>query len=172
MSSPGFEAKARRAASQSAGDGAVCVTTRTVRRRRLALGVLRRLAGSLEPVLLAFLHPRIAGQEAGLAERQAMPLGVELEEGPGDAVADRAGLAGDAAALDLDHHVEAALGPGDPERHADVGLVDRVPEVLLERTAVDHDLALARQEPDAGDGRLAATGAGVERGIVIVGLGS
>ena len=36
----------------------------------LALGVLRRLAGPLEAVLLALLHPRVAGEEAGLAERQ------------------------------------------------------------------------------------------------------
>ena len=49
--------------------------------RDLALGVLRRLAGPLEAVLLALLHPRVAGEEAGLAQRQA------------DAPRDRAGAA-------------------------------------------------------------------------------
>src|SRR4029077_599740 len=81
-----------------------------------------------------------------------------------DPVADRAGLTGDAAAFDLDHHVEAALGARDAERHPDIGLVDGVPEVLIEGTAVDDDLTLTRQEPNAGDGRLATTGAGVESG--------
>ena len=37
-----------------------------------------------------------------------------------------------------------------------------VAEVLFEAPAVDDDLALARQEPDAGDRGLAAAGSGVE----------
>src|SRR5436190_10351955 len=139
-------------------------TARPRYRSCLTLGVLRRLSSSLQAVLLALLHPWITGEEAGLAQRQAVALGVELEQGAGDAVPDRAGLAGDAAALDLDHHVEAALRSGHPERQADVGLVDRVPEMLLEGAAIDHDLALTRQQPDAGDGRLAAAGAGIEGG--------
>src|SRR5690349_16605567 len=93
-----------------------------------------------------------------------MTLGIELEQGPGDAVADRARLAGHPTTLDLDHHVEAALGAGHAERQSDVRLVDRVAEVLLEGPAVDDDLALTREQPDAGDGRLATTGAGVEGG--------
>src|SRR4051794_26404551 len=131
---------------------------------RLALRVLRCLACSLQAVLLALLHPRIARQQAGLAEWQSVGFGIQLQQSPGDAVADRTGLSGDPPALDLDHHVEAALGPGHPERHPHLRLVDRVAEVLLERSAVDHDLALTRQQPDAGDGRLATTGAGVESG--------
>ena len=79
-------------------------------------------------------------------------------------MADRAGLAGDAATLDLDHRVEMALGAGDPERHPDVGVVDGVAEVLLERPTVHDDLALAGQEADAGDRRLAAPGPGEEGG--------
>ena len=34
------------------------------------------------------------------------------------------GLAGDAAALDLDQPAETALGPSHPERHAHLGLVE------------------------------------------------
>src|SRR6185503_11036844 len=132
----------------------------------LALGVLRRLAGALEAVLLALLHPRVAGEQARLAQLQAMGLRIELEQRPGDAVADCAGLAADPAALDLDHGVVAAVGVGDAERQLDVRLVDRGAEVLDQRPTVDHDLALAGQEPHARDGGLATAGAGVE------GLGS
>src|SRR3970282_1606613 len=128
----------------------------------LPLGVLGGLAGSLEPVLLALLHPRVAGQESGLAEREAMAVGIELQERPGDPVADGSGLAGHATALDLDHRVEATLGAGDSEGHPDVGLVDGVPEVLEERAPVDDDLALAGQEADAGDGGLAPSRSRVE----------
>src|SRR5436190_23884726 len=127
-----------------------------------ALGVLGGLSGPLEAVLLALLHPRIAGEEAALPKCEAV-LRVQLEQRPGDPVADRAGLAGDPAAFDLDHRVEAALGAGHAERHAHVGLVDRCPEMLDERPAVHHDLALTGQEANPGDRGLAATGAGVER---------
>ena len=48
--------------------------------------------------------------------------------------------------------------PGDPERHADVGLVDGVAEVLLQGAIVDDDLARPRNEPDPSDRGLAATG--------------
>src|SRR5688572_1556385 len=115
-----------------------------------ALRVLRCLPRPLQSVLLALLHPRIAGQEPRLAKRQAVAVGIDLEQRAGNAVPDGAGLTGHAAALDLDHHVEPTLGPGHPERHADLGLVDRIAEVLLERATVDHDLTLARQQPDTG----------------------
>ena len=52
--------------------------------------------------------------------------------------------------------------PGDAERHPHVRLVDGVAEVLLEAPPVHDDLALARQQPDARDRRLAAAGPGVE----------
>src|SRR6185295_8853791 len=128
----------------------------------LALRVLGRLAGPLQAVLLALLHPRVAGEEAGLAEGQPVGVRVDLEQGPGDAMADRAGLAGHAAALDLDHRVEVALGAGDTERHLHVGVAHGVAEVLLEAAAVHDDLAFARQQPDAGDRRLSAAGPGEE----------
>src|SRR4029079_11136046 len=55
----------------------------------LPLGVLRRLSGTLEAVPLALLHPRVAGEQPGLAELEPMRLRIELEEGPGDPVANR-----------------------------------------------------------------------------------
>jgi len=78
-------------------------------------------------------------------------------------VADRAGLAGHTATLDLDHRVETTFGSGDPERHPQVCLVDGVAEVLGQRSAVHDDLALAGEQANAGDRRLAAAGTGVER---------
>src|SRR5689334_9277267 len=76
---------------------------------------------------------------------------------------DRAGLAGDAAALDLDHRVEVALGAGDAERHPDVGVVHGVAEVLFERAAVDDDLTLTGEQSNAGNRGLATAGAREER---------
>ena len=88
--------------------------------KRLALGVLRRLAGSLEAVLLALLHARVAREEAGLAERRRAPSGSSrAARGRCHGGSRRPGLV--AAAFDLDHRVVAALGPGDPEGHQDLG---------------------------------------------------
>src|SRR5438093_22594 len=114
-----------------------------------ALGVLRRLPCALQAVLLALLHPRVARQEAGLAEWHPGAVGIGGEKRAGDAVADRARLAVMAAALDLDHRVVVALGPSDAEGHGDLVQVDGVAEVLLERSAIDDDLALTGEQPDA-----------------------
>src|SRR6185369_3794793 len=97
---------------------------------RSALGVLRRLAGLLEPVLLALLDPRVTGEEAGLLERGPV-VGVELAEGPGDREAQRAGLAGDAATAEVRDHVEGVDPLGHGQRLADDLLVHLVREVRL-----------------------------------------
>ena len=83
---------------------------------------------------------------------------VDLEQRPGDAVRDRADLAGHAAALDLDHRVEALGGVGDGERRG--GLLDgaRAAEVVVELLAVHDDGPLTRDESDASDRGLPATG--------------
>ena len=56
----------------------------TQRTCRSALGVLRRLAGLLEAVLLALLDPRVTGEEAGLLQGRTV-VGLDLDEGAGDA---------------------------------------------------------------------------------------
>src|SRR5580765_5074583 len=63
----------------------------------LPLRELEALAGAGLSVLLALLHPRVAGEEAFLAQRGAQRL-VDLDEGAGDAEANRAGLARQPAA--------------------------------------------------------------------------
>src|SRR5438093_4938915 len=127
---------------------------RSARAFGLALRELRRLSGALETGFLPFLGARIARQETGLAQRREV-LPVHLEECARNAVRDRADLAAHAAAFDLDHGVEAACGAGDSERQQ--GLVGRAiaSEVVVERFSVHDHGAFTRNEPDAGDGRLA-----------------
>src|SRR4051812_27370315 len=80
-----------------------------------ALRVLPRLAGLLEAVLLGFLLAGVPREEAGLLEL-APQLGVELDEGPGDAVAQGAGLARGAAAVEGGVDVVGLGEVGEPQR--------------------------------------------------------
>src|ERR687886_1257881 len=139
-----------------------------------ALAVLRGLAGLLEAGLLALLHPRVAGEEAGLLQRGAVGVEVDPVEGAGHAEAQRAGLAGGAAAVDAGDDVEAALEVGHLERVVDQLLVDLVREVVLEGAAVDLPGAAAGDEAHPGDGLLAAAGRGAgggDAGAAAAGLG-
>src|SRR4051812_24203046 len=124
---------------------------------RSALAELRALAGLLEAGLAALLDPGVAGEEAAALEVAAQ-LGVDLGQRPGDAVADRAGLAADAAAVDADADVDVALVTGDRERLADHRLVQGPGEDLLEPALVDLELAVAGDQGDAGDRALALAG--------------
>src|SRR6201996_6982221 len=125
----------------------------------LPLGVLRRLAGLLQAVLLALLDPGVPGQEACLLQRRAV-LRVDQGKRPGHAEAQRARLPGDAAAGDPGHHVELVLPAQGHERLVDELLVHLVREVHVERAAVDRPLARTGHDADPGDGLLAAAGAG------------
>src|SRR4051794_5690963 len=100
----------------------------------LAFAELEALARALLPVLLALLDARVARQEAFLLQLRP-ELQVVLDQGAGDAEAQRAGLAGDAAAGDRRQHVELVRRFGQRERALDLGaerfggegLVDRLP---------------------------------------------
>ena len=89
-----------------------------VSKLRLTLAELRSATCSLEAVLLAFLHARIAGEKTGLLERGA-ELGVDEKQGAGDAVAQGASLTGDAAALDGGNDVDLAELLGGDQRLTD-----------------------------------------------------
>src|SRR5688572_19523583 len=130
---------------------------RRTREPRSALRVLRRLASPLQAVLLALLGPRVPGQQAGLAEGGAR-VGMGREECAGDAMADGAHLAGDAATGDEDAGRVAALGLGHLEREVDRSIGHRAAEVLGGGLAVDDDTAVTRQQADARDGGLAPAG--------------
>src|SRR3990172_9578651 len=69
----------------------------------LPLGVLSCLASALEAVLLAFLHPRVAGKEA-IAAQLGLERLIEGDEGAGDAVRESSRPAGEAAAFPLRLH--------------------------------------------------------------------
>src|SRR5690242_7191392 len=128
------------------------------RGRHLPLGVLRRLAGLLQAVLLALLDPGVPGQEAGLLQRRAV-LRVHQGQRPGHAEAQRARLPDAAAAGDPGHDVELVLRAQGHERLVDELLVHLVREVDVERPAVDRPLARAGGDTDPGDSLLAAAGA-------------
>src|SRR6185369_6607339 len=123
----------------------------------LALRELRRLARALQTRLLPLLGPRVAREQTRRAEELPV-LGVDLEERASDAVRDRADLPGHAAALDLDHRVEAADRVGHAERRGRALDETVAPEVLIERLAVHDDGPFTRDEPYAGDRGLATTG--------------
>ena len=94
----------------------------------------------METDLLALYSTCIAGYEASLAELCLEGL-IVLHESTGDSQADRAGLAGDSAALDGDLEVKL-VGHGKelkrlPYYHAG-GLAA---EILLKSPAVDFELA-------------------------------
>src|SRR5262249_35054431 len=99
--------------------------------RSLALGELEALAGALFAVFLAFLHAAIAGEIAGVAEDLGDAAGGFAVgfgrgrvaehglEGAGGPLANGAGLAGDAAPLDLDDHVQPVAHLRDDQRPKD-----------------------------------------------------
>src|SRR5690348_11597473 len=126
--------------------------------RRLALGVLRRLPGLLQPVLLALLDPGVTGQEASPLQRGAV-LRIHQRERACDPQPQRAGLPGDPAPGDPCDHVELIFRAEGHQRLADQLLVHLVREELLQRPVIDQPLPRARRDADPRDGFLAAAGA-------------
>src|SRR4051794_13262313 len=86
---------------------------------QLALAELRPLAGLLQPGLLALLDARVAREEAAALELAAQ-VRIGLQQRARDAVAQRAGLGADAAAVDPDDDVHAVLVADGLQRLADV----------------------------------------------------
>src|SRR5215469_11153238 len=117
-------------------------------RGRSALGVLRSLAGLLQPGLLAFLYPGVPGQETGPLEARAV-LRIHEGQRPGDPEPQRSRLPGDTAAGDPGDHVERLVGAQRHERLADQLLVHLVREVLVQCPVVDQPLSGTRRDTDA-----------------------
>ena len=131
----------------------------------LALAELRRSARGLQAVLLALLHAGIAGQEPGLLQQGAV-LGVHQQQSAADAVAQGAGLAGHAAALDGGNDVHLAQGIGGVQGLTDDHLQGLQAEVLVDIAAVDGDAAGAvGEQVHAGHGGL-TTASAVHIGIL------
>src|SRR3546814_6356730 len=108
-------------------------------------------------LLLALHHAGIAGQEAAALQHRAQARLVERQR-LGDAVAHRARLTGEAAALHRADDVELIAAVGDQERLGEDHAQHRPGEVDRLVLAVHGDLAGARLDPDAGHGVLALAG--------------
>src|ERR1039458_5653416 len=100
--------------------------------RLLPLGVLRRLAGLLQAVLLRLLLTRVAREKSRTLERAA-ELGVHLAEAAGDAEAHGTGLARDPASVDRRLNVVGLRRVGHAQRLGHQHAVGRRGEVLLDR---------------------------------------
>ena len=126
---------------------------------RSALAELRCATSGFEAVLLALLHTRIAGQETGLLQDGAV-LGVDQQQSAGNAVAQSAGLTGNAAAFNGGNDIDLAELLGSGERLTDDHLQGLETEILVDVAAVDGDGAGAvLEEVNAGDGGLSTAGA-------------
>ena len=86
--------------------------------QKSALAELGSAAGSLQAVLLTFLHTRIAGQEASLLQDSAVLIAL-LQQGTAQAVADSASLTGNTAAGNADDDVILALQAQQDQRRTD-----------------------------------------------------
>src|SRR3954447_5328197 len=128
--------------------------------RGSALRELRALAGLLQPGLLALHDARVARQEPGLLQVGPQVL-IRVHQRPGDAVAQRASLTGNAAAVDPGADVKGSLGTAHAQRRRGDGLQDLAREEGRQRLAVHGDLAAAGDEHDAGHGVLALSRAAV-----------
>src|SRR5690606_25702602 len=128
-----------------------------------ALGELGGAAGLVQADLLALDLAGVAGHEAGLAQVGLQRL-VVLDQRAGDAQADRTGLAGGAAAGGGDDDVELVGRLGQLERLAHDHARGLTAEELVQRTAVDGDVARTLAQEHAGGGRLATAGAVVLSG--------
>src|SRR5207342_3871003 len=100
----------------------------------------------------------VTREQPGLLERRAVGLGVDRIQAPGHAEAQRAGLTGDAAAVDAGDDVEATLELRGRERLVDDLLVQLVREVARELAAVDGPLAGAGDDAHPGHRLLATAG--------------
>src|SRR3954451_431857 len=125
--------------------------------RPLPLRELEAAAGLGLAVLLALDDARVAGEEAFTLHRGPQARLVTGQRGR-DSVAHRAGLAGEAAALDGRDHVILAAALGDVEHLVDDQAQGRPGEIDRLVAPVDDDLAGAGLQPHAGDGVLAAAG--------------
>src|SRR6185503_12156884 len=102
----------------------------------LPLAELEPLPRSRAARLLPFYGARIASQQSVFAQLFAMPL-IRLHQRSGDREAQRAGLAGIAAAIADRFHVERAQRVGRDKRLLNVRHERRTREVITQRPSVD-----------------------------------
>jgi len=126
------------------------------RHQNLSFGELEPLAGALLSVLLSFVRARVAGQKAELLQ-PGPQFRIEFHQGPGNAQTGRARLAGNPAAIGEDQQIELIRGLGGRQRLPHQGARTLRGKVILERAAVNFDLALAGPQENAGHRSLPAS---------------
>jgi len=131
----------------------------------LTLAELETLASAGLAVLLAFFHTRIAREEPFRLQDGA-EVGVQGEQRPGDAMANRADLARGAPAANIHMRIELVGGASDSHRLHHLAAHGFGWEIVIEGPAVDGDLAGPGGETDAGDSGLAAAGAEMQWSLV------
>src|SRR5262245_27415567 len=121
----------------------------------LPLRELEALARARLPVLLPLLHSWVAREHPRPLEL-GPELGVELEEGPGNAVAHGTRLPRQPAATHVDLDVDLGGRPGELERLSHDESQGLAREVVLERPPVDDDPSLSGSQEHARDGGLSS----------------
>ena len=124
----------------------------------LALAELLGAAGLAKANLLTFDFASIASDETGV-RKNTLEAFIVVDQGAGDTVTDSASLTRFTAADDVDHNVKRFDIFGELQRLHDDHAARFTLEVLVERTAIDNDLARAALNEDASDGALATAGA-------------
>src|SRR5690606_22466011 len=132
-----------------------------------ALRVLGPLAGLVQTHLLALHLAGIAGQEARLAQCRAQAF-VVIDQGPGQTMANRAGLAEAATPLDRDTNIEAVFRFRHLQRLAHDHARDLAAEIIVQRALIDLDVAGARRQEYPRTGGLAAPGSVIGRCHLLV----
>src|SRR5690606_33690145 len=125
---------------------------------RSALAELLPTTGAVQTDLLTLDFTGIAGHET-CAAQFGLEGCVEIDQGAGHAVAHSAGLTGFATTVHVDLDVEGFGIVGQHERLLDDHDRGLTAEILLDRLAVNDDLASALLDEDAGHGRLATASA-------------
>ena len=116
-----------------------------------ALAELRSATGGLQAVLLSFFHSGVAGHETGSLQSGAV-LGIQSDQGTGNAVTDGTGLTGNAAASNGNNDVDLAHQIGSSQRLTNDQLQGLQAELFVDVTAIDGDGAGAvLVDADTGD---------------------
>ena len=124
---------------------------------RLALGELLAPACFVQPDLLALHLARVPRHKAGFLQG-GLKGPIVVDQRPGDAVTHGAGLAGFPTTLDVDGDIEGGQVVCDFQRLTHDHAAGLPREELVDRPAVDRDLALAGAQKHARDGAFPATG--------------
>jgi hypothetical protein len=127
---------------------------------KLAFRELEPLASALLSVLLALVLAGVTGEEAGLLELRAK-FPIEFDQGARDSETDCVSLTSHAAAMGKNQDVELFCHLGDEKRLPNRDAQGFGREVVVERTPVDGNIALAGPEKYTRNRRFAATGSKV-----------